>query len=100
METNIILFVQTGCGFCERVRAALTANDIPYTEKNIADPAVITELISLGGKQQVPFMVDGDTMMYESRSIIEHVLKTYTNPEITKKPRMHFAKSTEMCPSK
>ncbi|PJZ68599.1 glutaredoxin [Leptospira perolatii] len=31
------------------------------------------EVIRLGGLSQVPFLVDGDTMMYESRGIVDYV---------------------------
>ena len=30
-------------------------------------------LLTLGGKAQVPFLVDGDTMMYESDDIIDYL---------------------------
>lgn len=31
------------------------------------------ELIELGGKLQVPFLIDGETMMYESSDIMEYL---------------------------
>lgn len=31
------------------------------------------ELLQLGGRNQVPFLTDGDTSMYESRDIISYL---------------------------
>lgn len=96
----IKLFVKTGCQFCARAIAVLQAYDVPFEEKNVADAGVVDELIALGGKKQEPFLVDGDSMMYESRAIIDYVERMYGKGggERTK-PKIHFAKGTEVCPS-
>ncbi|TGN08138.1 glutathione S-transferase N-terminal domain-containing protein [Leptospira ilyithenensis] len=36
------------------------------------------EVVSLGGMSQVPFLVDGDTKMYESDDIITYLQKKYS----------------------
>lgn len=36
------------------------------------------EVIALGGKSQVPFLVDGDTQMYESDDILRYVIAKYS----------------------
>ena len=96
----ITIYVKTGCQYCSRVLTVLNAYKIPFEEKNVADPAVVAELISLGGKKQEPFMVDGDTMLFESGSIIEHLENKYQKgSDGIKKPKIHFAKGTEVCPS-
>ncbi len=97
----ITLFVKTGCAFCTRTIAVLNRHKISYEEKNVSDPAVVEELIALGGKKQAPFLVDGDTMMYESQSIIEYIERKYTNtpPGEKPKPKIHFAKGTDVCPT-
>lgn len=94
----ITLFVKTGCPFCAKVLAVIDAYAIPYTEKNVADEGVVDEMIKLGGKKQEPFMVDGTTMMYESGAIIEYLEKKFGNGEV-RKPKIHFAKGTDVCPS-
>lgn len=93
------LFVKTGCPFCARVLASLSTHNVPFEEKNIADQAVADELIALGGKRQVPFMVDGDTMMYESLAIVEYIEATYATEAGQSKPKIHFAKGTDLCQS-
>lgn len=71
----LTLYVKTGCPYCAKVLASFASNDITYETKNINDSGVPEELIAKGGKQQVPFMVDGETMMYESDDIIAYTLK-------------------------
>ncbi len=95
----ITLFVKTGCPFCAKVIAAFDAYEIPYTEKNVSDQVVVDELVKLGGKKQEPFMVDGTTMMYESGAIIEYIEKKYASKTGAAKPKIHFAKGTDVCPS-
>ena len=96
----IQLYVKTGCPFCAKVIAVLDAYQIPYEEKNVSDPAVVEKLIALGGKKQEPFMVDGETMMFESQNIVDYLEKKYaeTVGDGPRKPRIHFAKGTELCP--
>ena len=50
-------------------------NHIKYNKIDISDKASEEVLINLGGKRQVPFMVDKDRniQMYESNDIIEYV---------------------------
>jgi len=91
----ITLYAKTGCPFCEKAISALDAHGLSYTKKNIADEAVAAELISLGGKRQVPFMVDGDMMTYESGVIVEYVEETYGKGAETAKP--HITVSANHC---
>ena len=94
------LYVKTGCPFCARTLAALDAHGIAYETKNVADPGVVEELIALGGKKQEPFLVDGHTMMYDSQSIINYIERKYGNHASKgQKPRIHFARGTELCSS-
>jgi glutathione S-transferase len=37
------------------------------------------ELLRIGGRNQVPFLVDGDVKMYESMDIIHYILKKIAN---------------------
>ena len=73
----ITLYGKTGCPFTNKAIAALDAYGLSFHKKNIADESVVEELIALGGKKQVPYMVDGDVAMYESDAIIEYIEKTY-----------------------
>lgn len=71
------LYVKTGCPYCIRVLTTLQLSHVPYEERNIADDAVAEELVALGGKRQVPFLIDGDVSMYESQDIINYIEAKY-----------------------
>ena len=73
------LFIYETCPFCLKVRDAM--KKIGYTEGE--DIKLVDarqednreRLIKLGGKVQVPFLIDDNTMMYESDDIISYLLK-------------------------
>lgn len=75
----ITLYVRTGCHYCERVLETVEELDVPVTLKNVADEGVADELVRLGGKQQMPFLVDDETgtQMYES-DVIEQYLREHS----------------------
>lgn len=74
----ITLFIRTGCPYCEKVRAVLEKHALMYETKNIANETVLKELIQEGGKQQVPFLVDGEARMYESGDIVAYIEDVYS----------------------
>lgn len=76
----VTLYVKTGCPFCHKVLATGAELGISFDEKNIADPAVATELIARGGKRQVPYLVDTERNkeMYESADIDEYLRAQYS----------------------
>jgi len=67
------LYIREHCPYCIKVRKAIEGIKLDITLKDIADEENETKLIELGGKRQVPFLVDGDTMMYESDDIIDYL---------------------------
>ena len=73
----IELFILEHCGYCKKVIAFLEENNIHYKKIDISDKANEEALIRIGGKRQVPFMIDKEhgIEMYESNDIIEY-LKT------------------------
>lgn len=77
----ITLYAKTNCGYTTRTIAALDAHGLTYIKKNIADQAVRDELIAIGGKCQVPYLIDGDVAMYESADIIAYIERTYAKKE-------------------
>jgi glutaredoxin 3 len=93
------LYVKTGCPFCAKAIAVLDTYGLSYEEKNVSDPAITAELIALGGKKQEPFLVDGETMMYESENIVAYIETKHGGGGGENKPRVHFAQGTDVCPS-
>ncbi len=71
----LILYIKTGCPFCHKVLDAGRELGISFEEKNIADDAVVAELIKRGGKRQVPYLVDSErgVEMYESDVIVAYL---------------------------
>lgn len=75
----LTLYVKTGCPYCHRVFEVTDELGIDYEEKNIADDAAAAELVALGGKRQVPYLVDGErgVGMYESEDIAKYLREHY-----------------------
>lgn len=71
------LFILETCPYCQRVIDFLENEHIRYRKIDISNAESEKSLIQLGGKRQVPFLVDTERniQMYESKDIIEY-LKT------------------------
>lgn len=79
----LTLYMRPGCQYCARVLIAAAELGVELDERNINDPALEEELVSLGGKRQVPYLVDSERgiALYESDAIVEHLHATFTgNP--------------------
>jgi len=63
------------CPYCKKVMAFMQENSINYNKVDISETSNEDTLIQLGGKRQVPFLVDRDRniQMYESNDIIEYI---------------------------
>ena len=70
----IDLYILETCPYCKKVMAFFDENNIRYKKIDIAEKSNEDSLIKLGGKRQVPFLVDKDRniQMYESNDIIEY----------------------------
>jgi glutathione S-transferase len=74
------LYYADYCPFCRRVIDNFDQMGVKYQLVDAApDTAGREELLSLGGKAQVPFLVDPDRdiQMYESADIIEYAKQHY-----------------------
>ena len=71
------LYILNTCPYCKKVLSFAEENNININRINIEEKQNEDALIKLGGKRQVPFLVDKDRniQMYESSDIIEY-LKT------------------------
>ncbi|HIK02116.1 TPA: glutathione S-transferase N-terminal domain-containing protein [archaeon] len=71
------LYIYETCPYCMKVRNTMKelgyeeGKDVILLDANKEENA--KELIELGGKLQVPFLIDGETMMYESSDIMEYL---------------------------
>jgi glutaredoxin len=73
----IELFVLETCPYCKKVMEFLEKEHMKYQKIDITNKESEDSLIKIGGKRQVPFLVDTERniQMYESNDIIEY-LKT------------------------
>ena len=70
------------CPYCVRVRLFLEVSGIAYISKPVplgGTSSIKEELIKIGGKSQVPFLVDAakGVKMYESLDIIKYLKNEY-----------------------
>lgn len=76
-ENMFELFMLETCPYCKKVTDFLDNNNIKYKKINIINKESEEALVKIGGKRQVPFLIDNDrnVQMYESEDILEY-LKT------------------------
>jgi len=77
------LYQKESCPYCQKVRAKMTELDLDYICRNVRDGDSKKEalLVKLGGKVQVPFLVDTDNgvTMYESDDIVKYLETKYSS---------------------
>ncbi len=75
----IELFMLEFCGYCKKVISYMDEHNIPYKTIDISDKANEEELIRIGGRRQVPFLLDRENKveMYESDDILEYLREMY-----------------------
>lgn len=75
------LFILETCPYCKKVMDYLKENNIKYHKFDIINKDNVLRLLSVGGKEQVPFLYNEETndKIYESDDIIEYVKKTLSN---------------------
>lgn len=71
------LFILETCPYCIKVMNYMKENNIDFRKIDISNKESEASLIQIGGKRQVPFLIDKERniQMYESNDIIEY-LKT------------------------
>lgn len=69
------LYILESCPYCKKVMSFLDEHKIKYNKIGIENKENEDVLIKLGGKRQVPFLVDKERniQMYESSDIIEYI---------------------------
>jgi glutathione S-transferase len=96
----LTLYYKPFCSFCQKVLAEAEEIGVVFELKDItADEKNAEELLSLGGKKQVPFLVDGSSKvrMYESGDIIDYIRKGKKDIQ-TPTVKVHkSAGSSKMC---
>jgi glutathione S-transferase len=76
------LYIRYECPFCQRVLGKVEelglkqGKDFKIIEAGAGTPGRDV-ILKIGGKGQVPFMMDGRVHMYESSDIIEYIEKKF-----------------------
>jgi len=76
----LILFHKEECPFCQKVRQFMSDQNISYVSVVSKTGAPSRDILEkLGGKGQVPFLIDTDQgkWMYESDDIIHYLKENY-----------------------
>jgi len=69
------LYILSNCPYCKKVMDFMDENGIEYSKNDISDDVNNSNLIAIGGKEQVPFLYNTETNkgLYESDEIIEYI---------------------------
>lgn len=75
----LILYYRPSCPYCQNVLSAAEALQVSFDLRDISSPEIANELVSKGGKRQVPYLVDGErgNALYESYAIIAYLTEHY-----------------------
>ncbi len=77
---SLILFYRPTCPYCQKVLAFIKSHEIAVEMKDISrDPSLRDELITQGGKSQVPCLLIDNKPLYESDDIIDWLKKNVVN---------------------
>jgi len=71
-----LLFQKERCPYCQKVRQFMAEKGLSFVLVNAEEGAPAQDVLEkLGGKKQVPFLVDLSTgdMMYESDDIVNYL---------------------------
>lgn len=71
--SNLTLFYKPNCPYCQKVLAYMQEQDIACEMKDVREPGVSDELVSIGGKNQVPCLIIDGEPMYESDDIVQYL---------------------------
>ncbi len=71
-KLQLVLYSRSSCSYCKKVISYLKKNHKEITVKDIGkDSKAANELITIGGRQQVPCLVINGKALYESSAIIK-----------------------------
>ena len=94
MFRMLTLYYKPTCPFCRRVLAVVDRIQVQVELKDVTDSAVEAELVALGGKDSVPYLIDTalGVSMYESDDIVTHLQKNYGGASaVAARPRISIS---------
>lgn len=80
-DLSLTLYYKPTCPFCLKVIAYMDRHHIVTPLEDVSDPEQRQELISIGGKSQVPCLVIDGKPLYESDAIIKWMRENLESQE-------------------
>ena len=74
-NSTLVLYYSPSCPYCHKVLDYMKKEHIEIETKNVNNPGVRDQLVSTGGKAQVPCLVIDGKALYESNDIINWMAK-------------------------
>lgn len=74
------LYAHPFSSYCQKALIAFYENDTPFEMRMIEEPGVMEELAALWPMKRFPILVDGDRVVLEATSIIEHLAVHHPGP--------------------
>lgn len=74
------LYAHPFSSYCQKVQIALYENDTPFEYRMLEEPGAMDELTALWPLKRFPVLVDGDRVVLEATSIIEHLAVHHPGP--------------------
>lgn len=80
------LYQADDCPYCEQVREKLMELGVSYINhnprtagKDVRNQQILDEMVSIGGKDEIPFLVDHQygVELYDSEDIIDYLEENY-----------------------
>jgi glutathione S-transferase len=98
VEIMLTLYYKPTCPFSRRVIAVIERLELEVEKRDILEnDAYADELEALGGKRQVPYLMNDETGMgmYESDDIVKYLQDTFGGGTVAAgKPRVHISDAT------
>lgn len=69
----MLLYAHPFSSFCQKALIAFHENDVPFAYRHLEEPGAGDELAALWPMKRFPILVDGETTVLESSSIIEYL---------------------------
>jgi glutathione S-transferase len=94
MFRMLTLYYKPTCPFCRRVLAVVDRIQAQVDLKDVTEDAMMAELVALGGKETVPYLVDAaqGVSLYESDDIVLHLQKHYGGASVpASRPRISIS---------
>ena len=96
----LTLYYKPTCAYCQYIFGEIESLGIKMQLKDVSsEPLYAQELMALGGKKQVPYLVDSDrnVELYESHDIVEYLVGHYGQQKQSSFGGLKIHKSEEVC---